>query len=265
MNIDGRAIAAEIFHEVKGIIRARNYHPHMTVFTCEPNIETQQFLKIKKKKAQDVGVDVNVVELLNLVTTEDVIASIKGFIPHTDGIVVQLPFPKHIDIDAVIEAIPTTHDVDALRIDTDSVIPPVVGAIAEILSRAGIAIAQKNVVVVGNGRLVGRPAAVWCRARGGHVTVVTEADSSSLEKVTRLADILITGAGKHGLIIPEHVKEGVVILDAGTSEDAGEVKGDVDPQCALKAALFTPVPGGIGPITVAVLFKNLMTLATHAK
>ena len=259
MIVDGKKIAADILAELKSTLRAEKLRPHLTVFTCAPNFETQRFLTIKKKRATEVGIDINVIELLDIVTTEDVIASIRGFVDHTNGIVVQLPFPKHIDIEQVIEAIPTSHDADALKKET-KILPPVVGAIAEIFARHGVVVMGKKIVVVGGGKLVGAPAANWCTERGGDVTVVTEAESKNLSEHTKDADILILGAGKPGLITPEHIKESVIIADAGTSEEAGELRGDADSACAQKAALFTPVPGGIGPVTIAVLLRNLVEL-----
>jgi len=148
MIVDGKKIAADILAELKSTLRAEKLRPHLTVFTCAPNFETQRFLTIKKKRATEVGIDINVIELLDIVTTEDVIASIRGFVDHTNGIVVQLPFPKHIDIEQVIEAIPTSHDADALKKET-KILPPVVGAIAEIFARHGVVVMGKKIVVVG--------------------------------------------------------------------------------------------------------------------
>ena len=118
----------------------------------------------------------------------------------------------------------------------------------------------EKVVVVGHGRLVGEPAALWAKGQGATVTVVTKETSNS-EQIIAAADVLILGAGQPNIITPEAIKPGVVIFDAGTSEDNGELKGDAHPDCAEVASLFTPVPGGIGPITVSMLLKNVVKAA----
>jgi methylenetetrahydrofolate dehydrogenase (NADP+) / methenyltetrahydrofolate cyclohydrolase len=118
---------------------------------------------------------------------------------------------------------------------------------------------ERHVVVVGSGKLVGLPASRWFMEQGSAVSVVTK-DTADIAYYTKNADIIVLGAGVPRLLTPDMVKEGVVILDAGTSEDGGVLAGDADPACAEKASLFTPVPGGIGPITVAVLLRNLVEL-----
>ena len=140
---------------------------------------------------------------------------------------------------------------------------PVVGAIDVIAQAHQISFLNKKVVVVGNGLLVGRPAAEYARAKGARVTMITKDATASLALEIRDADIFILGSGVSGIVTKDMVQEGVIIFDAGTSEDNGKLSGDADPACAEKASLFTPVPGGIGPLTVAVLFHNLVTLVQN--
>ena len=144
-----------------------------------------------------------------------------------------------------------------------SVLAPVAGAIEEILERSTIDVRGKKCVVVGAGKLVGAPAAYLMRRLGSDVSVVT-LESGSLDEL-KTADIVILGAGNPGFVTPEMIKEGVVLIDAGTSEQGGKVRGDADPACSEKAALFTPVPGGLGPIAVAMIFKNLLDLIEKNK
>lgn len=263
MLIDGGAIAREMLREIQNRVSHRSVAPHLTVCTCTPNFETRMFLALKKRKAAEVGITVNVLEFPEDVATEEVIQSIDRAQMQTDGIVVQLPFPKSIEIERVLARVPEALDVDVLHYDganTDGVLPPVVGAIAEITERHNVVFAKKRVVVVGNGQLVGRPAALWASAKGAEVSVVTK-ESENITEAVKGADILILGAGQANLITPDMVKEGVVIFDAGTSESAGALVGDADPACARVAYLMTPVPNGIGPITVAVLLRNLLLLS----
>lgn len=261
MIVDGRAIAATLYRETKNQISHMLGHPHLTVFTCAPNLETQKYLSLKKKRAESLGIGVNVIEFPETLTTEEMQISIQHSLMQTDGVVVQLPFPPSIDIKALLEVVPSSYDVDVMHYDGSNarVLPPVVGAIDAIARQHDLLLATQRVVVVGHGRLVGQPAAVWAQKQGAHVTVVTESTPDK-EALIKQADILILGAGKAGLIKPDMVKDHVVIFDAGTSEEGGVLRGDADPACAEKSALFTPVPGGIGPITIAVLLQNLVTL-----
>lgn len=261
MIIDGNAIARDIYAELTERIRENGYRPHLTVFTCAPNFETQKFLALKRKRAGEVGIAVNVIEFGESVTTEEVLLTFTALGAHTDGIIVQLPFPSQVRIDEILARIPGTLDVDAVNYDgsSETILPPVVGAIHEILTREQLDIEGKEVVVVGNGRLVGKPAAHYAVRRGARVTVLTK-DSKNIYDAIARAEVLICGAGNPHMITPAHIQEGVLIFDAGTSESGGVLAGDVDPLCSEKAALFTPVPGGIGPITVAVLLRNLVIL-----
>lgn len=264
MIVDGRAIAALIYKEIANQVSHMRTKPHLTVFTCAPNFETKRYLTLKRRKAQEVGIGMNVIEFPEFVTTEEVITSIAHARMQTDGIIVQLPFPAHVRIDAVLAAIPKGCDVDAVHYDgtDDRVLPPVIGAIKEVSLRHDVLFATQNVVIVGKGRLVGMPAEIWCQKQGAKVTVVTKETADSASLILN-AQILILGAGQPGLVTPEMINNRVIVFDAGTSEEGGVLKGDADPACASKASLFTPVPGGIGPITVAILLRNLVTLASR--
>lgn len=262
--IDGKALSAEIYREVANQVTHLNAKPHLTVFTCAPNFETQKFLSLKMKKAREVGIGINVIEFPKEITTEEVITSVTHAFMQTDGVVVQLPFPKHVDVDAVMAAIPPQYDVDVVNYTAQDnrVLPPVVGAIKLIAERHDVLFAAQQVTIVGHGRLVGEPAELWAKRQGAQVTVVTK-EEGDLTTAVKQAHILILGAGQPGLITPEMLSEKVIIFDAGTSEEGGVLKGDADPACQEKALLFTPVPGGIGPLTVALLLQNLVMLVAQ--
>jgi methylenetetrahydrofolate dehydrogenase (NADP+)/methenyltetrahydrofolate cyclohydrolase len=173
-----------------------------------------------------------------------------------------------MDTDFIVNAIPLEKDADVLsqlayeafeKSVQPSLLPPVVGAIKEVFDRHAIDPTGKQTVIVGNGKLVGLPASVWLQSLGADVIVLTRNTFS--EEVIRDADIVISGAGAPHLIKPDMLKEGVVLIDAGTSESNGAIAGDADPACADVASIFTPVPGGMGPIAVACLFKNAAALA----
>jgi len=264
MIIDGKALAQDILVGVAREVTLLPQPPRLTVFTCAPNFETQKFLALKQKRAGEVGVTVDLVTLDPTSTTDMVVSAIERAVSNTDGIIVQLPFPTHIDTTAILAAVPATHDVDALRYageDTD-VFPPVVGAIDAITKRHEVRFLGADVVIVGQGRLVGKPAALYAQSRGGHITIV-DRDTHDATELMKKADILILGAGVPGLVTAEMVKPGVVVFDAATSEEGGVLVGDAAPEIATVASFFTPVPGGIGPITIAVLLRNLLNLSSR--
>lgn len=261
MLIDGKAIASDIFRELKNEISHLGHAPHLTIFSCAPSLPSQKYVALKKKKAEDIGIQINVIELPEDISTEDMISTIQGSFMQTDGVVVQLPLPDLIDTDKVLAAIPPQLDVDAVNFNGTNmeILPPVVGAINEMSHRHGLFLGTSSIAVLGEGRLVGGPSKIWIKQHGWQCQVINEITPYP-EKIFAAADVLILGAGQAHMVKPDMVKEGVVIFDAGTSEDGGTIKGDADPSCAEKADLITPVPGGIGPVTLAILFRNLVLL-----
>lgn len=258
--VAGKKIADDISLAVAKRVAKLGATLRLAVITCDPNFETKKYLALKKDKAETLGIVLEVIELPKTTTTVDVLQEIKSATDNYAGLIVQLPLPKSINTAQVIAAIPSTHDVDAFGYGSGKVdiLPPVVGAIAEISKYYNLSWQDKQVVIFGSGRLVGSPAAFYAKEVGALVTVVTETDPNS-EAVAQ-ADIIILGVGKPCLLKPKDVKEGVVVFDAGASEDGGLIAGDADPKVAEKASLFTSVPGGIGPITIALLFRNLLEL-----
>lgn len=261
MIVDGKAIAEAIYAETKASVLVCPHPPVLAAIACAPNFETQKYLELKKQKASEVGITLRVVELPETTTTEEAIACVKAVAAQVDGVVVQLPFPSHIDREAVLKTVPVEKDPDgfAYSVHDNACVPPVTGAILEIAKTYKVSFEGKSIVVLGQGRLVGGPIVQYLNSQKVDMTVLTEANSNHSE-ILKTADVLITGIGKPHFVTPNMVKEGVIIFDAGTSEDGGVMVGDVHPDIAKKASLFTPVPGGIGPITVAVLLRNLVKL-----
>lgn len=261
MLVDGKRIAADIYKELENEISHLEVAPHLTIFTCLPDFASGKYLNLKKKKAEAIGLQVSIIELPETITTEEMIATVQHSFMQTDGVIVQLPLPAHLDTDAVLSCIPKGLDVDAITFDGSDmeILPPVVGAIDEITRRHNVLLATSRIVVVGEGRLVGAPAAMWAKRHGWNVTVVTEVTPHP-EKIIAAADVLILGAGRARLVTPDMIQDGVVIFDAGTSEDGGVLVGDADQACEERAALMTPVPGGVGPLTLAILLRNLIIL-----
>ena len=267
MIVDGNKIAADIFVSLQEKITRTNMKVVLVVIVVGKNPATETFIALKKKKAEEVGVVVHIVRFPDDVAEQTLCESIQKSSkdPAADGIVVQLPLPRHINNEAVLSAILPLKDVDVLspksikkfREGTLDILPPVVGAIAEILKRESVSVKGKNVVVIGKGALVGEPTARWFTRQGAHVTVL-DRETKNISATTKDADIIVLGAGVPGLLTPDMLTSGVILFDAGTSESAGKLKGDADPECAKKCSIFTPVPGGIGPITIAVLLRNVV-------
>jgi methylenetetrahydrofolate dehydrogenase (NADP+)/methenyltetrahydrofolate cyclohydrolase len=260
MIIDGRALAATIVENIRKETDLMDGLPLLTVFTCAPNFETKKFLDLKTKRAAEAGISVRVIELPTTVTLDQVAVAISQCTSESDGIIIQFPFP-HLTTSDLIALLPVEKDVDVTHYEgqIDGLLPPVVGAIAEISRAHAVDWVGKSVVVVGNGRLVGAPTIAYANAMGAAVTLVTK-DSDNLD-ATKTADIIVLGAGVPGLLTPDMIKAGALVFDAGTSEEGGQLVGDAEASVAEKVSLFTPVPGGIGPLTIAILLKNVLYLA----
>ncbi len=261
MLIDGKKIAAEVIEELKHEREHFTVPVSLGVVMAQGDAASASFVRIKERVAANLGV-VLVREFLTPgMQTQDALEAVARLVETTAGIIVQLPLPPQFDTETILSAVPASHDVDAINptLTNRIVQAPVAEAIAEIFSRVNVTAKNKKAVVVGAGRLVGAPAAALLRTLGAQVVVVTES-RGSLDELTD-ADIVVLGAGKSGMIVPSMLKVGVVLIDAGTSEQGGRVMGDADLSCAEVASIFTPVPGGVGPIAVAMIFKNLLTLA----
>jgi 5,10-methylene-tetrahydrofolate dehydrogenase/methenyl tetrahydrofolate cyclohydrolase len=261
MIIDGRTIAEGVLAALEEERKLHVGGPISLGILMGPgDAATESFIKIKSKSAQRLGVEVVRRELESNATTADAVAALLDLHGKVTGIIVQLPLPAAIDAGQVLAALAPQKDVDAIGPKPHFVTAPVAGAVREVLASTNTEVAGKKAVVVGAGRLVGKPVAQMLTEMGANVTFVTE-DAGSLKEL-KDADIAVLGAGNPGFIKPEMLNPGIVLIDAGTSEAmGGKIMGDADPACANMASVFTPVPGGIGPIAISMIFKNLFELA----
>lgn len=262
--IDGRAIANIEKLRIYEAVKALPFPLTLAIVACSPNFATSSYLELKKKTATALGIKVTLITLPDSANTNAVIEVVKAELVKVAGIVVQLPLPNHIDTKAVLAAIPATHDVDNFRYcgEKTNIYPPVVSAIDKISTLEKVVWSGAKVVIFGEGKLVGRPMLAYALSNGAEVSVVTaDTKETDVQNLSMQADIIVLGVGKANLLKPEMVKKDVVVFDAGASEDGGVLVGDADKAIASKAKLFTPVPGGIGPITVSALFYNLLELA----
>ena len=262
MILDGRAIADDIYAQLKA---RRDLIPrplHLGILVVGVNPVIEQFVRIKMRASAALSIDTTRVDLPAESSTTDIVGAVRELATRVDALIVQLPLPKGIDTDAVLAEIPHAQDVDALNPHhtgaLSAIEAPVALAVVELLRRGSVEIRGARTVVVGGGRLVGAPSAQLLSKLGAHVSLFTLEEGTIDDLKT--ADIIVCGAGNPNFIKPEHIRAGVAIIDAGASEDGGVVRGDADPACAEKASVFTPVPGGVGPVAVAMIFKNLLDL-----
>ncbi|MHB8913421.1 MAG: tetrahydrofolate dehydrogenase/cyclohydrolase catalytic domain-containing protein [Minisyncoccota bacterium] len=274
MIVDGRVLAQEVLARAKARADASGKTPHVIAIVANETSATKSYLRIKEKRAAEAGCVLEVTRLAEDSSTAELVAAVLSASATADVVIVQLPLASSVDTKAVLDAIPVSKDADVLSssarehfekmgmLNIPKLLPPVVGAVREIFERNSIEVEGKTIVVIGDGFLVGSPIATWLKQQGAEVRVLTiETTPEEMSAALRAADIVVSGAGSPHHNNPDMIKLGVVLIDAGTSELGGEVVGDADPACADRCSIFTPVPGGVGPLAVACLFENVVALA----
>ncbi len=234
-----------------------------------------RYVNKKKQVAESIGVKFIDSNFEEDATEDQIISRIKELSarPNMCGIIVQLPLPDNINTDNILNAVPIELDVDALSqkynenfYNTDnfegSIILPTVLAISNILKIATPDIRGKKIAIVGQGRLVGKPLAHFLKSQSDLVSTIDKnTDDSQKSEILKEADIVISAVGKPNLINKDDVKDGVIIIDAGTMEIENTLVGDVNRIVEEKASFITPTPGGVGPMTVASLMQNVISVA----
>ena len=268
--LDGKKLAAGVMAEVKELIGEKKLS--LGIISVGDDVVSQKFVAEKEKRGSEIGVDVRQYKFSIDESTTSLREKIGDLVKKTEhgGYVVQLPLPEGINAQYILNAIPEAEDVDCLNqksigafaVGRSKILPPVVGAVKTILESEHIELQRKKIVIVGGGRLVGRPVALWLLSQDLPFTIITY-QSPDLASHLQVADIIISGAGQPHFIGAKAIKDGAVVIDCGTSVDAGQVKGDIDPSgLESKSGWFSPVPGGVGPLTVAYIFLNLARLVT---
>lgn len=284
--IDGKKIAAEIRAELKTQVdsfKARSgITPGLAVILVGEDPASQSYVAAKEKACSEIGIYSDDNRLPASTTQNELLALIarKNDDPRIHGILVQLPLPKHIDTDAVIAAISPAKDVDGfspvslgkMLIGLPTFLPCTPHGIVQMLARSGVKISGSHVVVVGRSNIVGKPVAnlLLQKVKNGDATVtVCHSHTPNLADFTRQADILIAAIGRAGTITADMVKPGAVVIDVGVNrvEDPAaprgyRLKGDVEFDAVSKiASKITPVPGGVGPMTITMLLYNTVQSA----
>lgn len=276
--IDGKHVASVIRERVKNevseLLTKTGKVPNLTVIIVGENPASQSYVRSKKKFAVEVGFSSDTIELPANVTQNELLKLIEKLNndDHVNGILVQLPLPKHIDEQMVIKTIAVSKDVDGfhpeqvggLSIGLETLKPCTPAGIIELLKYYDIDIAGKNAVIIGRSNIVGKPIANMLLRLDATVTI-THSRTVNLADITNTADILIVAIGKAGFLTADMVKEGATVIDVGINRtEEGKLIGDVDYESvAPKVSYITPVPGGVGPMTIAMLLVN--TLAAYKK
>lgn len=268
--LDGRKLSQKILDGVEVEVKKVGKKLRLAAVVLGNDPVVEKFVAQKKKTAEAVGVDVRIFQFEASITTNELRKRLSEIVHEkkNTGVIIQLPLPEHINAQYILNSVTPEKDVDVLSarmignfiIGKSSILPPVVGAIKALFNEYEIDYKNKYVVVAGAGNLVGQPTALWLLNEKVTFSVVRSGTENPKEFLRR-ADVIISGVGKPKFIRGDMVKEGVIIIDAGTSESGGKIVGDVDfDSVAPKASYVTPVPGGVGPVTVAILLKNLLTL-----
>ena len=274
--IDGKAISTALKEELKGkvdALKARGVEPCLAVILVGEDPASTVYVNNKKKACEFIGIKSLSYELPESTTQDELLALIDKLNADdgVNGILVQLPLPKHIDEDAVIQAISPKKDVDgvhpqsvgALCIGQKGFVSCTPAGIIELLKRSNVEIEGKECVIIGRSNIVGKPMSLLMLRENATVTVC-HSRTKNLKEVTKRADILIVAIGKPKMITAEYVKEGAVVIDVGIHRLEGKkLCGDVDfDTVAEHTSMITPVPGGAGPMTIAMLMKNCVDSVT---
>ena len=274
--IDGKEVSAQVKEQVKEeaaqLKAATGLQVGLAVVIVGNNPASRVYVNNKKKACEAVGFQSFEYALDEGTTQEELLELVEVLNenPQVNGILVQLPLPKQIDEKAIINAISPDKDVDAYhhsnvgRIMSGSyeLLPCTPAGVMELIARTGVSVSGKNCVVIGRSNIVGKPMAMLLLHQNGTVTIC-HSRTQNLKEICAQADILVAAVGKANFVTADMVKEGAVVIDVGMNRlDNGKLCGDVDfAAVEPKAGYITPVPGGVGPMTIAMLMRNTLTAA----
>ena len=281
--IDGKAIAATIREEIKSEVSTMKTKPGLAVVIVGERKDSQTYVRMKRKACEEVGIESFHAEIPGTATEKEVLDVVKKFNAdaRVHGILVQLPLPKHMDEEKILAAISIEKDVDgfhpenigklAMKGHEPLFVPCTPKGCIELLKRSGVDPNGKNAVVVGRSNIVGMPAAMLLMGANATVTVV-HSKTQNPKKICREADIIVAACGSAEMVKRDWVKPGAVVIDVGTNSVDDKTKksgyrlvGDVDYENVRKvASKITPVPGGVGPMTIAMLLSNTLASGKRA-
>jgi methylenetetrahydrofolate dehydrogenase (NADP+)/methenyltetrahydrofolate cyclohydrolase len=279
--LDGKALAGRIEDslrdEVATFSRMAGRVPRLVVVLVGEMAASASYVKSKASAAARVGIEADVVRVPATADTEALVELVGALARDeqgpADGILVQLPLPGHVDTQRVLDAVPADRDVDGFHPENAGLlsqgrprfVPCTAAGVQRMLIDAGVETAGKHAVIIGRSDIVGKPLALLLASRGtgGDATVtICHSRSENLAAICRQADILVAAVGKPGLVTADMVKPGAAVIDVGINRVGDDLVGDVDFQSVSQvASAITPVPGGIGPLTIAMLLRNTLEAA----
>ncbi len=268
----GRSVLATLAAPIAAVRERRGAPPSLAVILVGDNPASEVYVRNKTRRAAEIGVDLDVHRFPADASTDELLVMIGKLNDNAlvDGILVQTPLPGHIAVDAVMHAIDPGKDADGFHPwnlgmlaagSTPIVAPCTPKGCMELIRHAGVNVDGANAVVIGRSTIVGRPMGLMLLNANATVTMC-HSHTKHLAEIASRADILVVAIGRPHFVQPDWVKEGACIIDVGMNRlSGGELAGDVDPACATRASAYTPVPGGVGPMTVAMLLANTVALA----
>ena len=271
--IDGKKLSQEILSKIKTEVAGLSFRPIFCDILVGDDKVSMQYVDMKSRVANSVGILFHKNNLPFSITTDELVKEIEilNKIPNMCGIILQLPLPIHIDTKVVLDTVDPKLDVDCLGSvmsekfyngDID-IAPPTALACMEILNSLNLNLKDKKIVVLGWGNLVGKPVSALLHFFDLN-PIIIRSQTINKEKLLKEADIVISGIGKGKYIRGDMIKKGVILIDAGTSESNSGIVGDVEIDSVKDIAGYvSPVPGGVGPMTVAMLLKNVLTVAKN--
>ncbi|WP_064133147.1 bifunctional methylenetetrahydrofolate dehydrogenase/methenyltetrahydrofolate cyclohydrolase FolD, partial [Staphylococcus aureus] len=270
--LDGKQIAKDYRQGLQDQVEAlkeKGFTPKLSVILVGNDGASQSYVRSKKKAAEKIGMISEIVHLEETATEEEVLNELNRLNndDSVSGILVQVPLPKQVSEQKILEAINTEKDVDGfhpinigkLYIDEQTFVPCTPLGIMEILKHADIDLEGKNAVVIGRSHIVGQPVSKLLLQKNASVTIL-HSRSKDMASYLKDADVIVSAVGKPGLVTKDVVKEGAVIIDVGnTPDENGKLKGDVDYDAVKEiAGAITPVPGGVGPLTITMVLNNTL-------
>lgn len=273
--IDGRKISENIISDIGAEVTRLPFVPIFCDVLVGSNPVSAQYVKMKKKIAEKVGMAFHEATFPDDISTENLIEEIKKIntVPRMCGIIIQLPLPAHLDQQAVLDAVDPRLDVDCLGAiasekfyagDFTLGFPTALSCMA-LLDSVDQDLSHKKFLIIGQGKLVGKPISMIIKSKNFNFKTL-DSDTENKEQVIKEADVIISAIGNGKYLKGEMVKDGAIIIDAGTSESGAGIVGDVDLESMLgKASFVSPVPGGVGPMTVAMLFSNVLKVVKGFK
>jgi len=272
----GQPVAEAVYDELRRELERLPFVPRLVVIRLGEDPASVAYVRLKARRARRLGIQSEVHALPEETSEAELLARIEALNqdPETDGILVQLPLPKHISTARVLEAIAPEKDVDGFHplnvgrlwsrgpgVGLDPCTP---SGVMRLLSHYGIPVAGRRAVVVGRSNIVGKPMAAMLLHSDATVSVA-HSKTRDLAGLTREAEILVSAVGRPGYLKPEMVRPGAVVVDVGISRVGEDLVGDADPKVAEVAGALTPVPGGVGPMTVAMLMRNTVLAAKRRR